>query len=57
MLENIPALIRAGVDSFKIEGRVKTAYYTAVTANAYRRAIDLYCQDPGGVSAAPMGGG
>ena len=48
MLENIPALIRAGVDSFKIEGRVKTAYYTAVTANAYRRAIDLYCQDPAG---------
>lgn len=48
MIGHIPALAGAGVDSFKIEGRVKTAYYTAVTTNAYRRAIDLYAQDPAG---------
>ena len=48
MLDHIPELIEAGVDSFKIEGRAKTAYYTAITANAYRRAIDLYCENPVG---------
>lgn len=40
MLEHIPELIDAGVCSFKIEGRMKSAYYAAVTANAYRHAID-----------------
>lgn len=50
MLHHIPQLVEAGIDSFKIEGRVKTAYYTAVTGAAYRRAIDLYCQDPAGYS-------
>jgi putative protease len=38
----IPALIEAGIDSFKIEGRMKSAYYTAVVTNAYRMAIDAY---------------
>ena len=46
MIEHIPALIAAGVDSFKIEGRAKSAYYTAVVTNAYRAAIDGYLQDP-----------
>ena len=36
----LPELIKAGIDSFKIEGRMKSAYYTAVTTNAYRRALD-----------------
>ena len=40
MIEHIPALIRAGIASFKIEGRMKSAYYTAVVTNAYRMAID-----------------
>lgn len=40
MIEHIPALIEAGVASFKIEGRMKSAYYTAVVTNAYRMAID-----------------
>ena len=40
MIEHIPALIAAGVASFKIEGRMKSAYYTAVVTNAYRMAID-----------------
>ena len=40
MIEHIPELIDAGVDSFKIEGRMKSAYYAAVVTNAYRQAID-----------------
>ncbi len=40
MIEHIPELIDAGVGSLKIEGRMKSAYYTAVVTNAYRHAID-----------------
>ena len=40
MIEHIPALVKVGIASFKIEGRAKSAYYTAVTTNAYRHAID-----------------
>ena len=40
MIEHIPELLDAGVGSFKIEGRTKSAYYTAVTTNAYRHAVD-----------------
>ncbi|HAB93619.1 MAG TPA: peptidase U32 [Lachnospiraceae bacterium] len=40
MIEHIPDLLRAGVDSFKIEGRMKTALYVASVARAYRKAID-----------------
>ncbi len=47
-VEHIPELIRAGIDSFKIEGRMKSAYYTAVVTNAYRMAIDAYLADPEG---------
>ncbi len=46
MIDHIPELVETGVDSLKIEGRMKTAYYTAVTANAYRRALDLYKENP-----------
>lgn len=42
MIEHIPELTRAGVDSFKIEGRNKTAYYAAGVTGAYRRAVDAY---------------
>ena len=42
MIEHIPELIDAGVSSLKIEGRAKTYYYTAVTTNAYRYAVDEY---------------
>ncbi|MBE6605029.1 MAG: U32 family peptidase [Ruminococcaceae bacterium] len=48
MLRHIPELIKAGVHSFKIEGRMKSAYYTAVITNAYRMAIDAYLRDPDG---------
>lgn len=40
MVDHIPDLMEAGVDSFKIEGRMKSAYYTAAVTNAYRMAID-----------------
>ncbi len=42
MIEYIKDLVEAGVTSFKIEGRMKTAYYVATVVNAYRRAIDIY---------------
>ncbi len=42
MIEHIPELVRAGIDSFKIEGRMKTALYVATVARTYRRAIDDY---------------
>ena len=42
MIEHIPELIDAGVDSFKIEGRMKTALYVATVARTYRKAIDDY---------------
>ena len=41
----IQALIEAGINSFKIEGRMKSAYYTAVVTNVYRMAIDAYLAD------------
>ena len=41
----IPDLIEAGIDSFKIEGRMKSAYYTSVVTNSYRMAIDAYLKD------------
>lgn len=46
MIEHIPELVRAGVDSFKIEGRNKTAYYAACVTGAYRAAIDAYRAEP-----------
>ncbi|WNS46644.1 U32 family peptidase [Paenibacillus sp. MMS20-IR301] len=46
MLESIPDLIEAGIDSFKIEGRMKSIHYVATVVNAYRKAIDAYMADP-----------
>jgi len=46
MIEHIPEMIEAGIDSFKIEGRMKTALYVATVARTYRRAIDDYRKDP-----------
>ena len=40
MVEHIPELMEAGIDSFKVEGRMKTALYVATVARAYRRAMD-----------------
>lgn len=46
MIEHIPELIEAGIDSFKIEGRMKTALYVATVARTYRKAIDDYLESP-----------
>ncbi len=46
MIEHIPELIESGIDSFKIEGRMKTALYVATVARTYRKAIDDYMKDP-----------
>ncbi|AMA72191.1 U32 family peptidase [Aneurinibacillus thermoaerophilus] len=46
MLEFLPDMIEAGVDSFKIEGRMKSIHYVATVTNQYRRAVDAYCADP-----------
>ena len=47
MIEYIPELVEAGIDSFKIEGRMKTALYVAVVTRTYRQAIDDYMKDEG----------
>jgi len=47
MIEHIPDLIRAGLASGKIEGRMKSVFYVATVVGAYRRAIDAYYADPG----------
>lgn len=44
MVEHVPELIEAGIDSFKIEGRMKTALYVATVARTYRKAIDDFKQ-------------
>ena len=44
MIEHIPELIEAGIDSFKVEGRMKNALYVATVARTYRKAIDDYLQ-------------
>ncbi len=46
MLEHVPALIESGIDSFKIEGRMKSPYYVATVIRAYRMAIDEYFENP-----------
>ena len=46
MIEHIPEMIDAGIDSFKIEGRMKTALYVATVARTYRKAIDDYLESP-----------
>lgn len=46
MIEYIPELVKAGINSFKIEGRVKTEIYVATITNAYRKAVDTYFNNP-----------
>lgn len=46
MIEHIPKLVQAGIQSFKIEGRAKTAYYAASVTGAYRRALDAFWEAP-----------
>lgn len=46
MIDHIDKLAQAGVNSFKIEGRAKSAYYVSVVTNAYRKAMDIYKKNP-----------
>ncbi|NFN87340.1 U32 family peptidase [Clostridium sporogenes] len=46
MIEHIPELVQSGIDSFKIEGRMKSSFYVATVVKAYREAIDAYFDDP-----------
>ena len=46
MIEHIPDLMESGIDSFKIEGRMKSAYYTAICANTYKIAMNEYLKNP-----------
>ncbi|MDO5382489.1 MAG: U32 family peptidase [Eubacteriales bacterium] len=46
MIEHIPEMVASGIDSFKIEGRMKTALYVATVARTYRLAIDDFLEDP-----------
>ena len=48
LIEHIPELMESGISSFKIEGRMKSAYYAAVCANTYRTAMDRYSHNPEG---------
>jgi putative protease len=47
MIGHIPELLKSGISSLKIEGRVKSAYYVATVVKAYRQAIDAYMDNPG----------
>lgn len=46
MIEHIPDLAESGIDSLKVEGRMKTALYVATVARTYRKALDDYFEDP-----------
>lgn len=46
MIEHIPDLVENGVDSLKIEGRMKSIHYVSTVANVYRQAVDSYVADP-----------
>lgn len=46
MIEHIPELIESGINSFKIEGRMKSVFYVASVVKAYREAVDSYIQNP-----------
>ena len=53
MIDHIPELLDAGINSFKIEGRIKGAYYAAAVTKVYREAVDLCCKDPDNYKVDP----
>ncbi len=53
-IEHIPELVEAGIDSFKIEGRMKSTHYTAVTTAVYKKARDTYMADKGKYKFDPL---
>ena len=46
LIESIPRMIELGIDSLKIEGRMKSIHYVATVVSVYRKVIDAYCADP-----------
>ncbi|PLR87688.1 peptidase U32 family protein [Bacillus sp. V33-4] len=46
LIESIPKMIELGIDSLKIEGRMKSIHYVATVVSVYRKVIDAYCADP-----------
>ncbi|ATH92581.1 protease [Bacillus glycinifermentans] len=48
LIESIPQMIEMGIDSLKIEGRMKSIHYIATVVSVYRKVIDAYCADPDG---------
>jgi len=54
LIEHLPELINAGVNSFKIEGRMKSRYYVAAVSRVYRAALDAYRIDPAGWRCDPL---
>jgi len=46
LVESIPRMIELGIDSLKIEGRMKSIHYVATVVGVYRKVIDAYCADP-----------
>lgn len=54
LIEHLPQLIKAGMGSLKIEGRVKSSYYVATVVRAYRAALDAYLADPAGYRFNPL---
>lgn len=53
LIEFLPEIINIGIDSLKIEGRIKSEYYVATVVKAYREEIDKYCEKPGGYKLNP----
>ena len=45
-IESLPELIELGIDSLKVEGRMKSIHYVATVVSVYRKVIDAYCADP-----------
>lgn len=54
LAEHLPALITAGIDSLKIEGRMKSVYYVAAVTRVYRAALDAWYADPQGWRFDPL---
>jgi putative protease len=54
LIEHLPALLAAGVDSLKIEGRMKSCYYVAAVTRVYRAALDAWRSDPAGWQVDPL---
>ena len=53
MIEHVPEMIEAGINSLKIDGRIKGAYYAAAATKVYREAVDMVMADPKGYKTSP----